>query len=114
MNDNGAITGYYQEVNTGVIHGFILQNGVYRTIADPKFGGATPSDINNSGVVVGYYAAAGGGAGAFWYKDGKFQDIAMPNATSSYAFGINSQQQVTGYAYVKGQQTPVRYIANCQ
>ena len=36
----------------------------------------------------------------------------MANAASSYAFGINSQQQVTGYTYVKGQKTPVRYIAN--
>ena len=47
-----------------------------------------------------------------WYKDGGFKDIAMANAASSYAFGINSQQQVIGYTYVKGQKTPVRYIAN--
>ena len=71
-------------------------------------------DINNSGVVVGYYSAPGTVGGAFWYKDGAFKDIVLPNAASSYAFGINSQQQVTGYAYVKGQKTPVRYIATCQ
>ncbi len=112
INDSGAITGSYQDASG--MHAFILENGAYRTFGDAKFSGATPNDINNSGVVVGYYAAAGGGAGAFWYKDGEFKEIAMPNATSSYAFGINSQQQVTGYAYVKGEKTPVRYIANCE
>ena len=113
INDNGAITGYFENA-TGT-HGFVRQNGAYRSFDDPKSTGNTFAiDINNSGVVVGYYSAPGTVGGAFWYKDGAFKDITMPNAASSYAFGINSQQQVTGYAYVKGQKTPVRYIANCK
>ncbi len=115
INDNGAIVGYYQKVHVTGTYGFVVENGVYRSFEDPKSTGNTfPNDINNSGVVVGYYSAPGTVGGAFWYKDGAFKDIVLPNAASSYAFGINSQQQVTGYAYVKGQKTPVRYIANCQ
>ena len=115
INDNGAIVGTYEQLNSNGVHGFIRENGVFRSLDDPKSTGNTfPNDINNSGVVVGYYSAPGIVGGAFWYKDGAFKDIVMANAASSYAFGINSQQQVTGYAYVKGQNTPVRYIATCQ
>jgi probable HAF family extracellular repeat protein len=119
INDNGVIVGYYQNLNSNVVHGFILENGVYHTLNNPKdstgAGNIFPSDINNSGSIVGYYSVpTSSGAHAFWYKKGIFEDIVMPDGTSAYAFGINSQNQVAGMSYVKGQPTPVRYIATCQ
>ena len=52
INDNGAITGYYE--NASGTHCFVRPNGAYRSFDDLKSTGNTfPNDINNSGVVVG-------------------------------------------------------------
>jgi probable HAF family extracellular repeat protein len=53
INNRGRIVGTYQ-TSTG-IHGFTYDNGSYNTIAVPGAFDTTPTGINRSGQVVGFY-----------------------------------------------------------
>ncbi len=119
INDNGTIVGTYNVNVTGnyETHGFVLENGVYRTVDNPKGmpgGGTYLQGINNSGVIAGSYVAASNNDlnHAFLYKNNTFYDINLANARVSTATGVNMQEQVTGN--VVDNVGNRGYIATCQ
>jgi hypothetical protein len=98
INDNGVIVGSYGDPLNSSYHGFILQNGIYTTLDNPKAdteSGTQLKDINNSGAIVGWYYAGPIGH-SFIYKNGVFADINPPNGTYTLVSGINSFGDVTG------------------
>jgi hypothetical protein len=119
INDNGVIVGTYYVGTTGntVSHGFVLENGVYRTLDDPKGvpgGGTYLGGINNSGMIAGTYipASTNDNSRAFLYKNNTFYDLNVPNATVSTGTGVNAQEQVTGNVLTSS--ADEGYIASCQ
>jgi hypothetical protein len=98
INDNGVIVGSYIDPLNSSSHGFILQNGTYTPLDNPKAdpeSGTQLKDINNSGAIVGWYYVGPIGH-SFIYKNGVFADIDPPNGTYTLVSGINSFGDVTG------------------
>lgn len=120
ISDTGVIVGFYENtLSNGALgdpHGFVLVKGVYKTLDNPKGAlryahGTKLYDINASGVIVGSYHLNGNDY-AFLYSGGSFKDIKVPNATASYASGINSAGYITGQAFTSA--GTIGYIAKCQ
>ena len=58
-----------------------------------------PSDIDDSGHVVGCADTESGQEHAFLYKDGEMKDLGtLPGSNKSCAYGINNSGQIVGYA----------------
>jgi len=112
INDNGAIVGSFGNAGSGKEHGFILQNGVYKTVDNPKGvgGGTFLNDINTSGTIVGVYFPNENPQG-FIYINGTFKDIKAPGSSSTTTSGINALGYVTGEATISGS---TGYTAHCQ
>lgn len=109
INDNGAIVGRYSNTpldNPAVhYHGFIFQNGQYKSIDDPQGTaqyGTQLNDINVAGVMVGNWISEDSEGQdvphAFIYKNGIFEHIHYPGALSTSASGINKYGTVVGTA----------------
>ena len=98
---------------TGVYEGFLLKNGTFTSIKNPKATGATfPTDMNNTGTIVGDYIV-GVTPQAFMYSNGVFKDIKVPNAQPyANANGINDHNEVTGQVYTLDGSSG--FIAHCQ
>ena len=114
INDNGVIVGSYNNAgSTGHEHGFILKNGVYKTLDNPKGvgGGTYLGDINASGTIVGVYFPNENPQGLI-YINGPFKDIQAPNSSSTTVAGINGSGYVTGETTLSSGSTA--YTAHCQ
>ena len=113
INDNGVIVGSYTNPqSTGRGHGFILKNGIYKTLDNPKGvgGGTYLDDINNSGAIVGDYFPNENPQG-FIYINGVFKDIKAPGGYATTTAGINGYGYVTGEIMVSGS---TGYTVHCQ
>ncbi len=98
INDKGVIVGTYGDTNGADNHGFVLANGVFKTLDNPK--GSSPDvtiliDINGSGAIVGWYYVGPIGH-SFLYINGVFKEIAPPNTNYTLVTGINGYGDVTG------------------
>jgi hypothetical protein len=92
INDSGVIVGQYTLGNQeNPPHGFILQNGSYRSLDVGGSGGTQPSDISNSGTIVISSNAL--------YKNGISKLVAAPGADETFVNGINDLNNITGTAH---------------
>src|SRR5437868_3452540 len=79
ITPSGDIVGRYTSSN-GVLHGFFLSGGKFRSI---DFPGSTSTDvnwINPRGQIVGNYFDSGGKQHGFLLSGGTFTTIDYPNA----------------------------------
>ena len=108
ISDTGIVVGWY--VSDAVPftpypkHGFVLANGVYKTLDYPNAFRTFLNDINSAGVIVGSWEWGGG----FLYVNGKFKDVLGPNGETTAVNGIND------YGYVTGTSSAGSFIAHCQ
>ena len=115
ISDKGVIVGSYLD-NQGLGHGFVLENGVYTTIDNPKADlsqGMGLGDINSSGVIVGVYYDTNSIAHSFIYINGVMKEIIPPNGNYTMVTGIN------GYGYLTGTTNLIpggykMFTAHCQ
>ena len=103
INARGHIVGGYVDSN-GISHGFLLRNGVFKTIDVP---GALETlaarSINARGDIVGGFLDSDFVRHGFLLSDGKFTQIDYPGSTGTYMSGINNAGDVTGgYFKVNG------------
>jgi uncharacterized membrane protein len=73
-------------------HGFVLRQGVFRVVDHPGSLWTTLYDINDSGVIVGYYGTGDDDYTGFVYDGLRFDDLLF----SSSASGINNKNEVVG------------------
>ena len=108
MNDHGQIVGSY--VAGGTRHGFLLDDGEYRTIDVPGAISTAVNDINNRGEIVGIYTDRHGkGRGFVRSRRGRFTTISVPGSFSTGPHRINDRGQVAGvYSDVDNAGQPVR------
>jgi hypothetical protein len=88
-------------------HGFVLANGVYKTVSYPNADSTSLNDVNSAGVIVGSWGNSGGGGG-FLYVNSKFKDVLTPSGGSTSVNGINDN------GYVTGSSSAGSFIAHCQ
>ena len=90
INDAGAITGVYDDVNS-VSHGFLRSpEGAFTTFDPPGSLGTNPIALNLEGAVVGYYVSHNGVIRAFLRRpDGTFETWNAPGAAATGAYNIN-------------------------
>jgi len=58
LNDRGQMVGVYQPLGAVGLEGFLLDDGIYRTIKDPRLAFTVPLDINDRGQIAGLTATA--------------------------------------------------------
>lgn len=108
INNQGDILGYYNTAPTSqpdpVNHGFVLLNGFYRTLDDPRGKGELGTeleDMNSNGVIVGDYLtknSTGATSHGFIYKNGSFKNVDYPGARNTSVGGINDHGLIVGDA----------------
>jgi uncharacterized membrane protein len=99
INNHGEIVGTYLSalVNTE-IHGFILRNGVFRTINFPGAKlGTDAFGVNNHGWIVGdYFVNDLNGGHGYVAVNGEFRPLNFPDASETAALGINDSGEIVG------------------
>jgi hypothetical protein len=108
ISDTGIVVGWY--VGSDAVpftpypnHGFVLANGVYKTLDYPNAFRTSVNDINSAGVIVGSWDGGG-----FLFVNGKFKNVLGPNGETTAVNGIND------YGYVTGTSSAGSFTAHCQ
>ncbi len=90
INNAGQIVGSYGQ--SGGVHGYILDHGVYTTIDAPGAANTYLDGINNSGQIVGSGITAG-----FLLNGGTFSTITAPGERFTYPQAINDSGLIVGF-----------------
>jgi probable HAF family extracellular repeat protein len=108
LNNRGQVVGFAYTASGE--RAFIYDDGVMTSLG--TFGGeySRAFGINDNGQVVGEAAAilppsspfSGSASHAFLYADGVMNDLGTLGGTTSIAYGVNSNGEVTGMASVPG------------
>ena len=98
INDSGQIVGWYALPNSPA-SGFSYSGGTFTTINDSNELSTALLAISNNGEMVGFYSNGIGAQGPHAISDsnGVFSSAEPPDATNSYATGVNDAGQVVGY-----------------
>jgi uncharacterized membrane protein len=100
INDRGDVVGQYI-TDDGVSHGFLLSKGVVTTLDFPGASDTYAFDINEAGVVVGYWDildALGNvlATHGFVWTNGTFSEVNFPDSADSVVLGINAEGEYVG------------------
>jgi uncharacterized membrane protein len=94
INKAGTIVGSYDNA-----HGFVYENGAFRTLDAPQLAGEPHNTqlngISNLGWMVGQVFTAGIWRG-FWIEEGKLHYIEAAGSTDSQATGVNGHGDLVG------------------
>jgi uncharacterized membrane protein len=94
INSAGTIVGSYDNA-----HGFVYQNGKFRTLDAPQLEGEPAqtqlNGISNLGWIVGQVFTGGIWRG-FWVENGKLHYVEPAGQTDSEATGINGRSDIVG------------------
>jgi hypothetical protein len=103
INSRGVIVGQYGSVR---FHGFVFDGTHYATIDEPQAGhgigqGTVAVDINDTGVIVGYYFTSKRAERGFVLRNGKFTSISFPGPAGAknprtVVSGISDDGTMTG------------------
>jgi hypothetical protein len=106
ISDTGIVVGWHEGADPS--HGFVLANGVYKTLDYPNAFRTSLNDINSPGVIVGSWINSDGNGGGFLFVNGKFKDVVAPGGQGTAVNGISN------YGYVTGTSSAGSFIAHCQ
>jgi probable HAF family extracellular repeat protein len=101
INNLGGIVGWTFG-GVGSNNGFAYKAGKFKTIRVPGASQTEALGINDSGIIVGWYASAS--FTGFALMGGKYIKISYPGAIYTFASGINNSGQIVG-SYTFDQQT---------
>jgi hypothetical protein len=94
INKSGTIVGSYDNA-----HGFVYENGAFRTVDAPQLSGepyqTQLNGINNLGWIVGQVFTAGIWRG-FWIDNGKLHFIEALRSVDSEATGVDGHGDIVG------------------
>ena len=101
INSNGDIVGlFFPQFG---FKGFLYKNGVFSVFDAPNATATAAQDINDAGIIVGYYHNTSATSHGFAYVEstGTWTTIDVPGALSTVVYGINNSNQIVG-TYVDG------------
>lgn len=100
INNRGQIVGFYYQ-NTAASNGFMFFNGTFTTLNPPgDFHSVSVLGSNDRGDVSGLVSVSPGVGKGFRGSGSTFVGIVVPDAVSTYAWGISNLRVVVG-EYVK-------------
>jgi probable HAF family extracellular repeat protein len=108
INARGDISGRYVDAD-GVVHGFLLRQGIFTTIDVPGASFTSARAINARGDIAGRMQDANGTDHAFLLQDGQFTQIDVPGASATVGRGINNAGDVTGN-YIDSTGTEIGFV----
>jgi probable HAF family extracellular repeat protein len=114
INDADQVVGTFETSYGGNQQGFLYQNGNYTSINDPSAGaeGTDATDINNSGVIVGFYYDSSDKLNGFVDIGGTFTTIDDPlGVEGTQVYGINNAGQIVG-SYIDGSGVEHGFVAS--
>jgi len=123
ISDTGIIVGWVGTSTppVGTSHGFVLANGKYVMVDDPKAapGSTVLNDVNSTATIVGTgwsRTLNTPKSHGFHIVNGKFEYLVVPSAIDSTADGVNKYGIIVGSATFTGSSGLVTkgYIAHCQ
>jgi probable HAF family extracellular repeat protein len=99
INNAGTIVGSYPDAKSNT-HGFVYNNGTFKTVDAPHLGSNAPAStqlngINNSGIIVGG-VSQGGAVRGFWLFGKVFHFLNASGTTNNFPTGINALGDVIG------------------
>jgi len=103
LNLAGDVVGSYLNFAAGGSvhsHGFFFHEGTFTTLDGPGAldGGANfASGINDAGVITGTVQTQDYVSHGYIYSHGEFTLFEVPGSYSTYAYGINSSNQIVGW-----------------
>jgi probable HAF family extracellular repeat protein len=96
--DGSSIAGLYNDLETGLRHGYLLDHGRFVPFDVPDSTLTEAWDINPEGDVVGVYRDRSGQFHGFLRdEDGQFTSFDFPGSTNTGARGINAQGDIVGW-----------------
>jgi uncharacterized membrane protein len=104
VNDRRQVVGIYLD-GSGVLHGFLWDDGRFRTIDVPGATATAVFAINNRGQMVGSYIDADGAYHGFLReRNGRVRTLpdapgAAPATGGTQPFALNDRGQIVGLAY---------------
>jgi hypothetical protein len=99
INNFGEIAGFYADKSTGVIHGFLDNNGHFTTVTAPGASETQLLGINDFGVAVGFDVVNGAMHGIIFNSHtDKFTTLDDPHGIGTTTLnGINDLGQIVGF-----------------
>jgi hypothetical protein len=101
INDAATIVGYYIDSETNNYQGFSYASATtqeFTTISCPGWSNTRAYGINNAGIIVGDVAnSTTGPFSGMAFVSGKCIIFNYPDASDTYARGINNKNQVSGF-----------------
>ena len=95
INDNGQIVGAYLDGGR-YFHGYLLDEGTYRSIDFPSAVYTIATAINNSGHVVGHYVASGGDTHGYLLKMALTRPSTSRRASAPWRWGSMTTARSSG------------------
>jgi hypothetical protein len=97
INDGGAITGNYYDVN-GASHAFLRSpEGNFTTVDFPGADGTQANSINDLGAITGNYYDVNGNHGFLRDPEGNFTTFDVSSAVDIFAVALSQEGFIVGY-----------------
>ncbi|MGB9368449.1 MAG: cadherin-like domain-containing protein, partial [Xanthobacteraceae bacterium] len=91
INNTGQVVGQFGP------HGFLYSDGNFSLFDDPYASSTTARDINNNGLIVGFYQNQSLTHGfAYDQSSGTWTTIDIPGAIATFVYGVNDSNQIVG------------------
>ena len=87
INNAGVVSGDF--LYHGAYKGFELSGSTYSVVAPPGGINTYALGITGSGKIVGYADTHARGFIDFWYLQGKYQELVVPNASDAFVYGVS-------------------------
>ena len=97
INNSRLVCGDYLDGTLGTFHGFFFKNNHYRNYDVPDSTTTIVLGLNNAGDFAGSVTPTGGIQQAFLSIGGTVTEFAVPNATATLAYQLNTTNQSCGY-----------------
>jgi probable HAF family extracellular repeat protein len=100
INNSGTVTGYYEDTNSNY-HGFIWQEGAFKTVDYPGAVDTLLFGTNNRGVAIGYYGdGTTNHTVTYSIQSGTWTALPdIPDYSQNEGYGINDAGVAVGNAF---------------
>jgi hypothetical protein len=100
INNSRLVCGDYLDGSLGTFHGFFFSHNTYQNYDVPDSTTTIVLGLNNAGDFAGSATPTGGIQEAFLSIGGAITEFAVPNATATLAYQLNTTNQSCGYYIV--------------
>jgi hypothetical protein len=97
INNSRTVCGEYLNASDGTFHGYLLEHPDFVEFDVPGALHTIPLGINNHGNFVGTVIFSDSTQLAFGNVNGRLETFAVPDATATFAYQLNANNDIIGY-----------------